>query len=54
MIKPIQKKEESSQYRDFSSGRIATSAASGLTAYRPYRLIGDGTANRVFILDAEL
>jgi len=33
---------------------IKATVASGLTQYRPYMLISDGTANRVMIIDAEL
>ena len=41
----------------FSNTKLAVlkaSAAAGLTANRPYYLCGDGSADRVLILDAEL
>jgi hypothetical protein len=41
----------------FSNTKLAVlkaGTASGLTAYRPYYLAGDGSAGRVLILDAEL
>jgi hypothetical protein len=33
---------------------LKASAASGLTAYRPYYLVGDGNAGRILIISAEL
>jgi len=42
---------------NFSSNRMVTlkaTVAAGLTAYRPYYLVGDGTVGRILLLTAEL